>query len=276
MTDGVHFRWLGVAGVELEFGGERLLIDPYLSRVPLRYLFCGRPQPDRDLVMKHLSPARAVLVTHPHFDHLLDVPIVCGELGAAAYGSPNTAALLLAHGLPAEKIRITHPGELFHEGPYSVEVFAGEHPSIAGIIPHAEPLRHLLHPPLKLGDYRMDFTYSYRVSAGGSTILFWNSPASSGVPQSDFLVLTTSRRPEIWNDVIAKAKPKAIILIHWDDFFSPLTRPIRPMLAPPRLGDRLFARMDPRAFARSMQKMLPEGKIFIPEIFHSVELIMIQ
>jgi hypothetical protein len=133
-----------------------------------------------------------------------------------------------------------------------------------------------LNPPLKLSDFRMDCMYSYRVSAGGQSILFWNTPSPEGAPAADVLVITASRRPEAWRSVIAKVKPKAVILIHWDDFFSPLERPIRPMLAPPRLGEELFRRMDPHEFAHSLETIFPEEKINVPDIFQSVEIKMIQ
>ena len=32
---GLSIRWLGVAGYELTYEGQTLLIDPYVSRVPL-------------------------------------------------------------------------------------------------------------------------------------------------------------------------------------------------------------------------------------------------
>ena len=272
MPDGMNFRWLGAAGVELECGGERLLADPYLSRVPFRHILFGRPHPNRDLVLRHLSPARAILITHPHFDHLMDVPTVCRELGATAYGSPNASALLLAHGISSSKIRIIHPGNIFPEGPFSVEVFSGEHNRIAGIVPHIGRIPRRLNPPLKLSDFRMDCIYSYRVSAGGQSILLWNTLSPEGAPAADVLVITASRRPEAWRSVVAKVTPRAVILIHWDDFFSPLERPLRPMLAPPRLGERLIRRMDPHEFARSWETTFPEGRIYIPNIFQSVEL----
>jgi L-ascorbate metabolism protein UlaG (beta-lactamase superfamily) len=268
----MRFRWLGTAGVELECGGERLLVDPYLTRVPFRYIFFGRPRSSRELVLRHVLPARAVLVTHPHFDHLMDVPTVCREFGAAAYGSPHTSALLLAHDVPSKQIRIVQPGEKFQEGPFAVEVFSGEHGSAAGMVPYVGTLPAPLKPPLRLQDYRMDCMYSYHISAGGISLLLWNTPDPALAPAADALVISASRRAFEWRDVIAKVKPNVVLLIHWDDFFSPLHRPLRPMMAPPRLGDRPFRRMNPQEFARSLESFLPDGTVCIPEIFHTMEL----
>lgn len=271
MSEEVSFRWLGAAGVELEIEGQRLLADPYLSRFPLRNIFFGRPNPRREQILRHLLPARAVLVTHSHFDHLMDVPVVCRELGATAFGSPNTSAILLALGVPPEKIRTVFPGGRFAEGPFSVEVFRAKHGPIAGIVPYVGAIPKRLHPPLRLSEYRMDFIYSYRISAGGVSFLLWNTPDSAEAPESDVLAIVPSRSASTWSDLVAKVRPKVIIPIHWDDFFCGLDRPLRPMWAPPRLGARLFQRMDPAVFARALQALFPESKVVVPVIFTSME-----
>jgi L-ascorbate metabolism protein UlaG (beta-lactamase superfamily) len=272
MPDGMRFRWLGAAGVELESGGERLLVDPFFSRVPFRYLLFGRPVPDRERILRHLSPARAVLVTHPHYDHLMDVPVICREYGAAAYGSANTAAILSAHEIPSTIIHTIKPGDSFTEGPFSVEVFSGTHGPIAGVVPYTGSIPRRLKQPLRLQDYRMDWMLSFRVSAGGISVLFWNTPSPANAPAADALVITLSRSPLRWKDVIARVEPNVVFPIHWDDFFAPLSRPLRPMLAPPRWGDRPFRRMDPIKFAKESEKFLPRGRVCIPELFHTFEL----
>ncbi len=268
----MRFRWLGAAGVELENGGERLLVDPFFSRVPFRYLLFGRPVPDRGLTLRYLSPARAVLVTHSHYDHLMDVPVVCREFGASAYGSANTAAILSAHDVPSVNIHTIKPGDTFHEGPFSVEVFSGTHGPIAGGVPYQGILSNERKPPLRLRDYRMDCMLSYRVSAGGISILFWNTSSAANAPAADALVITLTRSPLRWKDVIAKVDPTVILPIHWDDFFAPLSRPLRPMMAPPRWGERLFRRMDPQEFARASEGFLPRGMVRIAGIFQPIEL----
>ena len=46
--------------------------------------------------------------------------------------------------------------------------------------------------------------YSYKVSAGGQSLLLWNTPSAADAPGADVLAITTSRPPDAWREVIAK------------------------------------------------------------------------
>jgi L-ascorbate metabolism protein UlaG (beta-lactamase superfamily) len=85
--DGVRVTYLGTNGYQLEFRGHALVVDPYFSRVNLLSVALNsRIQPDIARIaegMRHLAPkADAILVTHGHFDHLLDVPILMSKMQA--------------------------------------------------------------------------------------------------------------------------------------------------------------------------------------------------
>src|SRR5512133_8562 len=100
MSSPVFFRWFGVAGFELRTGDQVLLVDPFFTRPPARYLFGGRPRSNPALVSAHVERANTLLITHAHWDHLMDAPEVIRQTGAAAYGSSNTGGLLRASGVP--------------------------------------------------------------------------------------------------------------------------------------------------------------------------------
>ncbi len=75
----IRATYLGVNGFQFETSGHVLLVDPYFTRVGLSSAALNQPiQSDANRVgegLRHVRPrADALLVTHAHFDHLLDAP----------------------------------------------------------------------------------------------------------------------------------------------------------------------------------------------------------
>ena len=96
--DGVRVTYLGTNGYQFEFKGHALLVDPYFSRVDLLSVALGaRIQPNASRIndgLNHLAPkADAILVTHGHFDHLLDVPTVMAKTRARLIASTSSVDL---------------------------------------------------------------------------------------------------------------------------------------------------------------------------------------
>jgi L-ascorbate metabolism protein UlaG (beta-lactamase superfamily) len=270
MTGSLGIRWLGTAGIELQSRGERLLVDPYLSRFPLHCALIGRHSSRRDVVLRHLHPAPTVLVTHAHFDHLLDVPTVCGEFGSTAYGSPNTGAILRAHGIPSAQVRCTAVGESLAAGPFDITVFPGRHGRVAGVLPFAGALPKRLNPPLRLSDYRMDSMFSFHIRTAEASILIWNDPGIKDIPAADVIFFCPLWGARSCADAAKAARASLIIPVHWDIFFSGLDRPLRPMLVPPGWRSMRFRRMDPRAFSAGVKRLVPGVSVRIPDPFELV------
>jgi L-ascorbate metabolism protein UlaG (beta-lactamase superfamily) len=272
MAENLSYRWLGTAGIEFEFRGKRLLVDPYLSRFPMRFLLVGRPAPRRELVRRHLRPAQTVLVSHSHFDHLADVPNVCREFGAAACGSPNTCAILRAHGISSALIRPVAAGDSFSAGPFAIRVFSGAHGRMAGWIPYAGRLPASMRLPLRLPEYRMDGMFSFHIRTEGGSVLIWNRPDADGMPPADILFCIPMWGVRSCVRTAGVSGAKTVVPVHWDDFFSPLDRPLRPMMVPPGWRSLWIRRMDPADFAASVNRLLPKVPVEVPRLFHQQEL----
>ena len=120
------FRWLGVAGLELKAEGQVLVMDPFFTRPTLLSML--RPLVSNSaLIAEKLPECQFVLVTHSHYDHLLDVPEVLRHTGAVVYGSPNTCQLLRLLGVPASQLHEINVGDKLSLGEFMVEVIAGQH-----------------------------------------------------------------------------------------------------------------------------------------------------
>src|SRR5438552_15239584 len=101
VRDGVRVTYLGTNGYQFEFRGHALLVDPYFSRVDLLSVALGlRIQPNAARIndgLHHLASGNcrtdAILVTHGHFDHLLDVPAVMAKSRARLIASASSVDL---------------------------------------------------------------------------------------------------------------------------------------------------------------------------------------
>src|SRR6266704_114463 len=98
VRDGVRVTYLGTNGYQFEFGGHALFVDPYFSRVDLLSVALGsRIQPNlsriNDGLCQFAPNPDAILVTHGHFDHLLDVPAVTAKTQARLVASASSVDL---------------------------------------------------------------------------------------------------------------------------------------------------------------------------------------
>ncbi len=128
--DGVRVTYLGTNGYQFEFKGRALLVDPYFSRVDLLSVALGsRIQPNAFRIndgLRHLAPkADAILVTHGHFDHLLDVPAVMARTGARLIASASSVELAERAG--ASSGDAVKPGDVRRIGPWKVHVLSATH-----------------------------------------------------------------------------------------------------------------------------------------------------
>ena len=135
MNRAIWFRWLGIAGIELRVGDQILAIDPTFTRIPFWRLWFGRIHSNLKLVEENLPHCNAVLVTHAHYDHLMDVPDVVRTTGATAMGSPNTCRLLEVLGTPPDRVRVIGVDDRLDLGDFQVEVLQAQHMKTPGFSP---------------------------------------------------------------------------------------------------------------------------------------------
>jgi L-ascorbate metabolism protein UlaG (beta-lactamase superfamily) len=264
----MHFRWLGVGGIELRAGDQVILIDPYLTRLPLWRMAIGHVRPNRELIAASIPRCDFVLVTHPHVDHLLDVPDVLRNTGAVALGSANTCQLLAARGVPPEQIREIDAGDRFTLGDFEIQVLPAGHATFWGWLPYSGPLPPGPRPPLRARDYRMDHCFGFLVNVEGARLL--HCPGT-GVPADVLTVKPLGTRAR-YEALLRQARPRVVIPVHWDDFGRPLFKPVRPTLAPSGQAVPPLKRIDLARLARLIEQIAPGTQVLIPEMFRTYDL----
>ncbi|MEX1364611.1 MAG: MBL fold metallo-hydrolase [Nannocystaceae bacterium] len=237
---GVYVTWLGTAGVVIDDGQTRIAIDPFMSRDSLGHVLVGRPVESRaELVDRWLARtggARldAVVVTHSHYDHALDAPTVAARSGAVLVGSDATLQQARASRLDSRTLVPAQVGVPLHFGELTVTLRRSAHGDpefFSGPTPEG------FEVPTSARNYRTGPVYSVLVEHPYGTLLHHGSAARrpetyDASTRADVVLLGLAGRYETeayLHDVVDAVGASRVIPIHYDDFFRPLSRPLRPL-----------------------------------------------
>jgi L-ascorbate metabolism protein UlaG (beta-lactamase superfamily) len=236
---GLELQWLGVAGFRLSYQGHTMLVDPYLSRAPLRTLLQRRPLlPDPAAVERYLPDAGSVVgvaVGHTHFDHAVDAPAVALRFGCAALGSRSLKSLMRLHGAADQAVEV-EPYRVHELGPFAVTFVPSAHSKILlGLaVPWAGELTCSNLDRLVAGAYRCGQAWGIHIEVAGIQIYHQGSAdlvddavRHRGVDL--FLAGVAGREftRDYWGRILPKLRPRTVVACHHDDFFRPLGEPMR-------------------------------------------------
>ncbi len=232
---GLAIEWLGTAGFRLSLEGTTVLIDPYLTRLPLRSLLGRRAAlPDEAVVAARAPGADAVLIGHAHFDHVLDAPLIARRSGARVYGSRSTARLMALHGLSERMVEV-EPYRVYPIGPFEVTFVPSAHARL--VLGVAVPMdgditcEHL--DAMSARDYGCGQVYGIHIRAGGFTL--YHQGSAEMVDEAvrhrgvDLLLAAIAGRGfsrRYLERAIRRLEPRVVVPHHHDDFFRPLDRPM--------------------------------------------------
>ncbi|MCR1782305.1 MBL fold metallo-hydrolase [Nocardioides carbamazepini] len=254
-ADGVGVTFLGVASLLIEDGTSAVLTDGFFSRPSLPRVALGRLAPDEERIAQTLTRAgidRLDVVTpvHTHYDHAMDSAVVAARTGARLLGGTSAAQVGRGGGLPEDRIGVVVPGEPIRVGRFTLTWVEGEH-----CPPDRYPGRITgpVVPPVRTTAYQCGETWSILVEHdGGRTALVQGSagfrPGALAGRRADVAYLGIGQLgiqdrayiEQYWAETVEAVGARQVVLIHWDDFFRPLDRPLRAL---PYLGDDLDATM---------------------------------
>jgi L-ascorbate metabolism protein UlaG (beta-lactamase superfamily) len=234
---GLEVSWLGVSGYRLTYEGTTLLVDPYVSRVPLRSLVLRRralPDPGAiDRYLGSLDGVAAILVGHTHFDHAVDAPAIARRFRAPAYGSGSLAHLMRLHGLGELTVEVT-PHEAYEIGPFRVTFVPSRHSKLlfGRRVPMAGELTCDHLDGLVPTAYKCGTVWGIRIEVAGTSLYHQGSAdldddELAGEPVDVFLAGVAGRSvtPRYWERILPRLDPRLVVPTHYDDFFAPLGEP---------------------------------------------------
>lgn len=288
-SEQVVLRWLGTAGWEISDGTTVILIDPYVSRIfgpqppgrtpyvraagdtrPL-YGWDDIAPPDMAAIDAHVPRAGFILVTHTHYDHVLDVPAIALKSHASVIGTESTENVLRAYKVPEEQLITVRGGEDYEFGAFSLKVI----PSLHSPLDHkryfsSEKAPEGMKAPLTLRQMHPEGgTLAYLIRFHGHQILAFGGMnyierEIQGLKPDVVLVGAAGSHQEIYDYcgrmMRALQFPALALPTHWDNFTAPYTASQQASI------DAL------QPFLEEMKVASPKTKVIIPKHFEAIPL----
>lgn len=248
--------WMGVSTLLVDDGAGALLTDGFFSRpslidVGLRKLSPSAARIDESLARAGIDRLAAVLPVHTHYDHALDSAVVAERTGALLIGGESAANIARGQGLSEGRTIVAVPGQELTVGAFDLTLIESDHcppDRFPGVI--TTPVV----PPARASAYRCGEAWSTLIHhrPSGRRVLIQGSagflPGALAGRRAEVAYLGIGQlgvQPkryikQYWDETARAVGARRVVLIHWDDFFRPLSRPLRAL---PYAGDDLDVTM---------------------------------
>lgn len=227
----LSIKWFGASAFEFRFRDTILLVDPFLSRPNILKILLSELKPNKKLLEKHFRKADYILVSHGHYDHIMDVPYVALLSKAKVCCSASASFILLACKLPHNQFQIISAGDVLQLGDILVRVVKSRHNSFfLGEVPFKGVLTAPPKPPLKASDYKVGEVFGFDLAFDDYHVYL--TASSNLIDESllnikaDTLILSLAGYQYTNNyleRIINTIKPTTIIPSHHDNFTFPLS-----------------------------------------------------
>ena len=256
----MDIKWFGTATMILSEGDHSLLFDPFVSMNPQVGVYSHEKAEKVD----------DVLITHGHFDHLVDVPDLIERYGQTVHCSETAAVTLMKKGVDSANINVIKPGDILELGPFTINVMEGKHIKFdlklirktlfnRRVIKHRDNLKEIVSSNR---DFPEGEVLVFKIDVNGKTIIAlgsMNLAKKVNYPKgADLLILPFQGRSDINKyaiKFIKKLKPMSVYLHHFDDTFPPVSKEVN------------F-----KKFLKTMKRRFRKIDVLVPKYGESIEL----
>ena len=249
----MKITFFGTTTLLFDDGRDQVLFDAHMTRPSLLRYILGSGATDTRLVedmlaLHRVDRLRAIFISHTHHDHVMDAPFIANRTGAVIYGSGSAMNVGRGGDVPEGQLVQFQPNETCRVGGYAVRVIPSVH-SKPTLLNNdlGQAIDAPLRQPARLRSYKEGGSFDFYVEAGGKRFMI--RPSFNYIEgqmdgcKADVLFLgvaglqkaDAAMEQAFFRETIDRVDPKLVIPIHWDNFFSPLTKPIAGM---PRLIEK--------------------------------------
>lgn len=245
--------FFGTTTLLFDDGKDQIFFDAHMTRPSLiKYIFGKEPTNkklvDKELELHKVDRLKAIFVSHTHHDHVLDAPYIAGRTGAVIYGSSSAINVARGGDVPEDHMVEFRANETYEVGDYRIKVIPSLH-SKPTILNNdlGETIDEPLRQPARLRSYKEGGSFDFYVENKDLKVMI--RPSFNYIEgqmdgyKADVLFLGVAglqkadekTEETFFHETVDKVGPKLVIPVHWDNFFSPLTKPAKGM---PRLIEK--------------------------------------
>ncbi len=245
--------FFGTTTLLFDDGKDQILFDVHFTRPSLPVYIFGSQGTDQkiaeEMMKKHpMDRLKAIFISHSHHDHVMDLPFAANRTGAQVYGSASALNVARGGNVSEDKLVEFEADRTYTVGDFSVKVLRSIH-SKPTILNNdlGQTIDQPLRQPARLRDYKEGGSYDFYVETKEKKYLI--RPSFNYIEgqldgyRADVLFLGVAglakadaeTEKKFFQETIEKVRPDLVIPLHWDNFFSPLDKPVIGM---PRLVEK--------------------------------------
>jgi len=265
----LRLQYLGTNSIHISDGDTTILIDPYFTRPKISQsalVLCQTKmiKSNQEIIKKvlgrdgaNITSVDAIVLTHSHYDHALDVVEVAKYIADQNHGvypkiigSKSTFHICRGGGIPEKYLMVVDQfrsdSEIFSFNRFDIQLFRGKHINlpVVGSFINGSITTDLVQPA-NLFDFKEGGIFSIYIQHECGNILNLGSAnflkgALDSVNNVDFLILgiagfekdivhafdnlDMNNKDNFYSEVVVKTRPSQVYFSHWDDFNEPLDR----------------------------------------------------
>jgi L-ascorbate metabolism protein UlaG (beta-lactamase superfamily) len=271
-------RWLGWSTYEVAYDGKVILLDAFIDS----------DSRNVGLNVADVHHADAILIGHPHFDHILNAPQLSAQTGAPIFVAPAGRKYLEQQGVRPEKIKYVRGGDKIEMAGFTVQTALAIHSTIdpsltkksteflSAVDGMSETERRafmdnlkattLADPNVPEEDIVHQGTIAYLITfADGTRVSFRDSPAAPTEAERELIKTVADKGKRIDVGIVGYQGPAVRLAIK--EATLPLARSYHPRLLLPAHEDRAgdgYADMAVAPLVVAMRAELPDVSMAEP------------